>query len=150
MHPDDAGWHKPMGTLAVEQGSNIPFETSEPTVTVVDKLTERDRSIIPCHSDYAKKAYVASVLSDNGKVHFKQVPDENQHQENIFLTGNLECLTMVQGKRGEDSGSKTTLHPVQNRKVYTRQASSNSKMRITLKPALQEGCLAGGSLQFVN
>jgi hypothetical protein len=104
MHPDDAYWHKPMRTLAIEQGSDISFETSEPIVTVVDKLTERDRSIIPCHSGYAKKAYIASVLSDNGKVHFKQVPDKNQHQENIFLTGNLECPAMVRGKRGEDSG----------------------------------------------
>jgi hypothetical protein len=34
MHPDDACWHKPMRTLAIEQGSDIPFETSEPTVTV--------------------------------------------------------------------------------------------------------------------
>jgi hypothetical protein len=94
MCPDDACWHKPMRTLAVKQGNNVPFKTSEPTVAVVDKLTEQDRSIIPCHSGYAKKAYVASVLSDNGRVHFKQVPDKNQHQKNIFLTGNRECLTM--------------------------------------------------------
>jgi hypothetical protein len=48
----------------------------------------------------------------------KQPPEENQYdQENKFLTENLECLAVLRGKRGEDGGSETTLHPSKNQRA---------------------------------
>ena len=89
--------------------------------------------------------------SRRSAMYCKQPPEENQYdQENIFLTENLECLAVLRGKRGEDGGSETTLHPSRNQNTWKQYVTYCITALHTLYHAAQVLRVAHGLLNPSN